>query len=224
MDSKGTMTDRLRAALEEDILAGRLRPGDELDERRIAARYEVSRTPVRQALLQLASAGLVAVRPRQTSVVSALDVRSLAQMFEVLAGLEALAAELAARRIAGAQLAVLEDIHRRIAEVCERGEVDAYARLNFRFHEAVWAAAHNEHLTDQLRALRLRLAPYRRWLIEKMDRMRQSHREHDELMAALRAGDAAAAAGLMRRHVQDGDRFIDFLMVDGAQTRTRASA
>ena len=214
-DSK-TRAGNIRAALEEEILAGRLQPGDELDERKIAARFAVSRTPVRQALTQLASDGPVAMRPRQTSVVSALDIKQLAQMFEVLASLEAIACDLAARRMGDADLSALEDLHARIATTVEAGDPEAYAALNFDFHQAIWAGAHNAFLESQLSTLRLRLAPYRRWLIEKMDRLRRSHREHEDIIAALRDGDGAAAAALMARHVQDGDRFIDFLMLDGA--------
>lgn len=218
MTDTKTMTDRLRAALEEEILAGRLQPGDELDERKIAARFEVSRTPVRQALTQLASVGLVAMRPRQTSVVSALDIKQLAQMFEVLASLEAIACDLAARRMGDADLSALEALHEKIARTVEDGDPDAYAVLNLEFHQAIWAGAHNTYLEAQLSTLRLRLAPYRRWLIEKMDRLRRSHREHADILAALRDGDGAAASALMARHVQDGDRFIDFLMSEGART------
>ncbi len=217
MSETGTMAHRLRMALEADILEGRLRPGDELDERGIAERFDVSRTPVKQALTLLASAGLVAMRPRQKSIVTPISVADLAQMFEVLAGLEALAAELAARRMSTAQLESLEALHEDIREVVASNDPGAYAALNARFHEQVWAGAHNPYLAEQLSGLRLRLAPYRRWLIEKMDRMRRSFREHEDLLHALREGDEAAASDAMRRHVQDGDRFVDFMMIDGAR-------
>lgn len=214
MTSQDTATDRLRRTIEEEILSGRLGPGDELDERRIAARFDVSRTPVRQVLMQLDAAGLVAMRPRQTALVTALDARQLAQMFEVLAALEALACELAARRISESQLVVLDGINADIATVVENGDAEAYIVLNMQFHEIIWAGAHNPHLSGELRTLRLRLAPYRRWLIEKMHRMRRCHCEHLEITAALKDGRSDDAAALMRRHVQDGDRFVDFLMVD----------
>lgn len=219
MTSQDTTTDRLRRTLEAEILCGQLAPGDELDERRIAARFDVSRTPVRQALMQLDAAGLVAMRPRQTALVTALDARELAQMFEVLAALEALACELAARRISEDQLAELDQVNSDIAVVLEKGDVEAYIVLNMQFHGLIWAGAHNAHLSGELRALRLRLAPYRRWLIEKMHRMRRCHHEHLEIAVALRDGRSEEAASLMRRHVQDGDRFVDFLMVDRTPVR-----
>ncbi len=220
MNSRNTATDRLRRAIEEEILSGRLRPGDELDERRIAARFDVSRTPVRQVLMQLDAAGLVAMRPRQTALVTSLDARQLAQMFEVLAALEALASELAARRITENQLTVLDRINSDVAKVVENGDTETYVVLNMEFHELIWAGAHNPHLSGELRSLRLRLAPYRRWLIEKMHRMRRSHGEHLEISAALHDGRSEDAAALMRRHVQDGDRFVDFLVVETIPVRS----
>ncbi|MCG8359901.1 MAG: GntR family transcriptional regulator, partial [Kiloniellales bacterium] len=84
--------DELRQDLEAEIFAGRLAPGQRLDESKLAARFGVSRTPVREALLQLASIGLVEMRPRQGAVVAAVTIRRLLQMFEVMAELEAFCA------------------------------------------------------------------------------------------------------------------------------------
>jgi hypothetical protein len=88
---------RLRDMIEEEIAEGRLRPGERLEEVDLARRYGVSRTPIREALKQLAAIGLVASQPRRT-VVASLSPAELVEMFDVMAELEGMAGRLAARR------------------------------------------------------------------------------------------------------------------------------
>lgn len=98
-EKKLTQCEIVRSALEKEIFAGLLAPASPLDEDAIARRFSVSRTPVREALLQLIEAGLVEKPSRQRAVVAPLDVRRLIQMFETLSELEAVCARFAVRRI-----------------------------------------------------------------------------------------------------------------------------
>src|SRR5277367_4781931 len=104
-------SDALRKKLEDDIERGRLSPGDRLDEQALAERFEVSRTPAREALLQLAAAGIVRLVPRQGAVVSGVSPQLAIGMVEVLTALEAEAAGLAARRMSAAEKAQLTKLH-----------------------------------------------------------------------------------------------------------------
>lgn len=207
-----TMRGRLVTLLEEEILKGRLEPGAELDERNLAARFGVSRTPVRQALLQLAAGGLIELRPRQSAVVVALDPYRLTEMFETLAGLESLCAELAARRMTKAELEALEDVHAAIGTAASTSDTEAYAESNLAFHRLVFAASHNEYLAEQTGSLRSRLQPYRNWMVQKMNRMRLSHEEHGIVLEALRMGAAGEAADAMRRHVLGAEDITDMIL------------
>ena len=101
--------------LEDDIEHGRLSPGDRLDEQTLATRFEVSRTPAREALLQLAAAGIVRMVPRQGAVVSSVSPQLAIGMVEVLTALEAEAAGLAARRMSDAEKAQLGKVHAGVA-------------------------------------------------------------------------------------------------------------
>src|ERR1035438_2901274 len=92
------LSDLLRRDIEEHILTGHLKPGDRLDERALAEQHNVSRTPVREALLQLSSIGLVTARPRQGYIVTPLSFGRFPPMVEVMRFSEASAAQLAARR------------------------------------------------------------------------------------------------------------------------------
>ena len=111
--------DQLRDLIEEDIASGRLPPGSRLEESALAERFNVSRTPVREALAQLASAGLVEMRPRQGAVVAVLSLDNIIEMFEVMADLEALCAELCARRMTPEEQARLQAAHERCAAVSD---------------------------------------------------------------------------------------------------------
>src|SRR5260370_18250532 len=100
-------SDARRREIEDDIEHGRLSSGDKLDEQTLAERFEVSRTPAREALLQLAAAGIVRLVPRQGAVVSSVSPQLAIGMVEVLTALEAEAAGLAARRMSATEKAQL---------------------------------------------------------------------------------------------------------------------
>ena len=90
---------QLRDTLEDEIVNGRLQPGDRLDEASLAARFNVSRTPIREALQQLVAAGLVQSEPKRGTFVARIGIPQLIEMFEVMAELEGMCGRLAARRI-----------------------------------------------------------------------------------------------------------------------------
>lgn len=207
-----TLAARLAGILEVEIVNGAIVPGTELDERGLAERFEVSRTPVREALRKLAAEGLVDLPPRRRAVVKALDPTRLVQMFEVLASLEALAAECAARRMTPEQVQRLEAQHIAIGHaVNDRGGED-YDALNHDFHRQIYDGAANAYLQEHVDSLRQRLAPYRRWLLRKLNRMRQSHHEHGLILAAIRDGDSARARVEMLAHVRDNERIADIIL------------
>ena len=107
MTNRLTLADQLRESIEEAIATGDLPPGARLDEAELIARFDVSRTPVREALLQLAAAGMVEMRPRHGAVVAKISLPRLIEMFEVMAELEAMSSRLAARRMDAQELEAL---------------------------------------------------------------------------------------------------------------------
>src|SRR5687767_2903649 len=91
--------EALRDQLEQDIVTGALRPGERLDEQGLATRFGVSRTPIREALMQLATTGLVTLHQRRGAFVTSLNLKDIIERFEVMAALEGACGSLAARRI-----------------------------------------------------------------------------------------------------------------------------
>ncbi|MES2149115.1 MAG: GntR family transcriptional regulator [Pseudomonadota bacterium] len=202
----------LRETLEEAIAVGELKPGQHLDETELAARFGVSRTPIRETLIQLASMGLVVNRPRRGALVVELGPQQLVEMFEVMSELEATCCRLAARRMTpGDQLALME-AHAACREARDAHDSDDYYYKNEAFHESIYACSHNQFLMDQARSLYRRLRPYRRLQLRVRDRVGNSYAEHDAVVQAIVQGDGEAAAELMRGHVMiQGERFADLM-------------
>ena len=191
------------------ILAGELAVGERLDETRLAHRFAVSRTPLREALHRLESSGLIELLPHRGAFVRGAEPHEMVEMFEVMAELEALAGRLAARRASEERL---EEIDRhRLA--CEQAESpDDYYQANERFHSAIYEASGNAFLEAQAKQLHARLRPFRRLQLRVRGRMQQSIAEHLAIMEALHAGNEAAVAARLRAHVTiQGERFGDFL-------------
>ena len=206
------MAERLVPLIEDDIVEGRLAPGERLDEVGLAARHGVSRTPVREALRRLAETGLVTLRPRRGAVVAALEPTRVAEAFEVMAELEAMAGRLAARRIRAKEIAALRLIHAECEAAAAHGHADGYYAANGRFHHLVYTAAGNGFLLGEATKLHARLKPYRRLQLRAPRRLAASLAEHEAVLAALEAGDGAAAADALRAHVSvQGERFGDLL-------------
>lgn len=202
----------LRDRLEAEILSGQRPPGSRLDESKLAQHFGVSRTPVREALRELAAADLVVLRPRQGAVVASVTVTQLLHMFEVMAELESFCAKLAARRMTAQEREHLAAVHVRCGELATQGHTNAYYDANRTFHEVIYAGSHNSYLEETTRAMRNRLSPYRRFQLNHPGRVMKSWKEHQAVVDAIANGDAETAAAAMSHHVTiQGDVFTDLL-------------
>ena len=207
-----SLVQKVREQLEDDIVEGRLRPGVQLYVDDIAAQFEVSRTPVREALQQLEASGLVEVLPKRGTYVSSLSVSSLIEMFEVMAELEAMCARLAARRADTAMQTDLALAMQECEHQAQAGKPNDYYHANEAFHQLVYQASGNQYLSQQTLGLKNRLKPYRRMQLQVRDRLAQSVAEHRALVHAIQHGDAEAAASAARDHVLiQGQRFNDLM-------------
>lgn len=205
-------SDHLRETIEELIATGKLRPGQHLDEQELAMQYGMSRTPVREALIQLASMGLIVIRPRRGAVVAEIGPQKLVEMFEVMAELEAVCGTLAARRMTPAEHEKLLAAHQACKDALDAKDPDDYFYKNEAFHEQIYAGSHNGFLADQARSLHRRLRPYRRLQLRVRERLPTSFSEHEEIVKAIIAGDSARTAEIVRNHIMiQGQRFADLI-------------
>jgi DNA-binding GntR family transcriptional regulator len=196
-----TRAEELRAQLADDIVRGTLAPGQTLDEMELARRFGVSRTPVREAIRQLAASGLVETRPHRGAVVARPSHERILGMFEAMAELEALCAGLAAERMTAAERHGLEAVHEALRVLIQSGDPQRYHEANEQFHATIYAGAHNAYLAEMTFATRTRVQPFRRAQFRLIGRLAKSHMEHDRVVLAILRGDRAGAATAMRAHI-----------------------
>lgn len=199
----GTTETVVRSIL-EDIDAGRLNPGDPVDETSLAQALNVSRTPVREAIIQLETSGLLCRLPRKGTRVFKPTLEDFLAILEVHAKLEGQAAGLAARRLSKDHGKALEDIVAKCeahAKAHGDNRGDAYYQLNLRFHETVAVAAGNPFLTEMIKTNARKLMAYYRARYHYKGIIAESAREHREIANLILDRDAEAAEKLMATHV-----------------------
>jgi DNA-binding GntR family transcriptional regulator len=202
LPAKITRAEELRLQLADEIVRGALAPGAPLDETDIARRFSVSRTPVREALRQLAASGLVDARAHRGAVVARPSLERLTGMFEAMAELEAMCAGLAAERMNPADRHGLEAIHEELRMLSHTGNPDRFHEVNERFHNAIYAGSQNGYIAEITLATRVRVQPFRRAQFRNLGRLAKSHAEHDRVVVAILRGDRTGAAAAMRAHIE----------------------
>ncbi|MFC9324329.1 GntR family transcriptional regulator [Kitasatospora sp. NPDC057015] len=197
---KGRLSPQaLCRAIREDVIRGVHRPGVRLTEESMAARYGVSRVPVREALRTLEAEGFVQSRPYAGIVVVELDDAEAEDLLEVRALLEPLGAGRAALRRTPEQLGRLKELVSLGREAVADGRLDEVARLNSRFHEVIAAASGSRTLSQLVTQLSQKIA----WVysVDLPRRAEDSWREHEEIVAAVERGDPVAARQVVARHI-----------------------
>ncbi len=201
LSGRRTLAEELRFQLADEIVSGSLAPGAALDETEIAARFRVSRTPVREAIRQLAASGLVESRPHRGAVVARPNEQRLVGMFEAMGEIEGLCAGLAAERMTASERTALGALHETLRQLIHVGEPQRHHEVNEAFHGAIYAGAHNDYLAEMAVATRARVQPFRRAQFRNLGRLAKSYAEHDGVVVAILRGDRQAAAAAMRSHI-----------------------
>ena len=196
-----TRVDKLAHRIAELILDGQMAPGSKLEEQVLADHFQVSRTPVREALRQLASSRLIELRPNRGAFVAKVSPEQLEEMFVAMAELEATCARLAAMSMTPVERRGLQRLHEHMGELARRDLVQDFVEANESFHALIYAGAHNGVLQEASQALRRRLSPYRRAQFRTDGRLPRSHAEHDAVVKAVITGDPAGAHAAMLHHV-----------------------
>ena len=193
------VVQRLRQMLVEN----RIVPGAKLNERELSAVLNVSRTPLREAIKMLAAEGLVELLPNRGSVAVALSDDDVLNTFEVMAGLEAQSGELAAQRITDAELAEIKAMHYEMLASYTRRDLPAYYRLNAAIHSAINAAAKNPLLSAIYKQVNARLQALRFRSNQDGDKWHAAVAEHEQMIEALSAHNAAAMRSLLLTHMNN---------------------
>jgi DNA-binding GntR family transcriptional regulator len=191
------------ARLLTELREGRLNPGDRLRETELAERLGMSRTPVREAIRQLETDGIVTHLPRQGATIRTLDYAEVMELYEMRAVLEGTAARLAARAASEIEIEELLEMNRQMAEI---GNVPEAFVLNRQFHAALLDAAKNRFLARSIHALQRALMILGPTTLTEPDRAERAVEEHGHVLDAIRTRDGTQAEAAMRAHIEAAQR------------------
>jgi DNA-binding GntR family transcriptional regulator len=199
--ARHTLHDEVVTRLRAMLVDGRIAPGAKLNERELCERLGVSRTPVREAIKLLAAEGLVDLLPNRGAVAVKLGETDVVHIFEVLAGLEGISGELAACRISAAECAEIKALHYEMLACFARRDLSGYYRLNALIHAAINSAARNPLLTKIYRECNARAQSLRFRTNQNEAKWLLAVKEHEQMIEALTAHDAAGLRGILVEHL-----------------------
>lgn len=208
-------SERIRQSIEEDIRAGNLLPGDLIDESEIARKFKVSRTPVREALLQLEAQSMLISQPRQGMVVAKMDLRQLLAIWELLYEMEGVCARLACERMTREEIEQLEKVHLEALSIVENDDLTGWRAANHAFHDVLYQGCRNPYLRQEILRLRARTGAYLQHAFSALGRLRSSYEQHGEVLRAIQARDPSQAHEKMMQHIsldQGARGLTDFLI------------
>ena len=189
---------RLRALIQ----SGELKPTERLNESTLAARFGISRTPLREAIKILATEGLLDLLPNRGARVASISLTEIEEMTEVIAGLEATAGELACRMASEDEIAAIAALHERMVEAYANEDVPTYFEINRMIHESIMAAARNATLEAIYANLSSRIQRARYAAHKTPEQWQRAVADHTRMTELLRRRDGEALGHLMREHVR----------------------
>ncbi|XAS67336.1 GntR family transcriptional regulator [Micrococcaceae bacterium Sec5.7] len=196
-DKERPLREAVRDALRTRIFEGHYAPGTRLVERDLAAEFNVSRLPIREALRMLRQEGLISDRASRGTEVSSLSPKDVEDLFDVRESLEVLACRLAAVRATPGDLEQLEGLLDEATRCLAKGAVMEAHRANSEFHDSITRIADNGFLKSALEPLQGRM----HWLFRHVSDLPELIQEHRDLYAAIASGDPERAAGQSASHI-----------------------
>ena len=199
---KKTKKDQVIEMLREAVLSGELEPGEKLQQDKLAERFSVSSTPVREALRQLEAEGLVNHHPGRGVRVAEVDLRDVREIYLIRGALEALATRLAVPYLNNTYIQRLEALQVQMETVIANRQLKKLRKLNYEFHMQIYRVADMPQLFQIIQNLWTKFP----WdtLHVLPDRALDASEEHDRLIRAIVDGNAKLAGQLMQEHIDSG--------------------
>lgn len=217
--ARATLHSQIAEELRTMIVDGKLAPGQKIPEKELCEAFDISRTPLREALKVLATEGLVELLPQRGARVSVITEAERQELFPIIAALEALAAELACRNMTDAELAELKGLHRQMVAAYDRRDNLEYARLNRKIHLSIFEAARNGALQMLYSNMELRIRNIRHTVRQSDEDWARAVQDHEKILTVLEARDEGLCAKVLRDHVmRTADAVRDALSMAGLAT------
>ncbi|HLP15946.1 MAG TPA: GntR family transcriptional regulator [Bacteroidota bacterium] len=197
-----SLREKLVTTIRDAIIEGKIKPNERLTEENVSMMLGVSRTPLREAFLQLESEGFVKVTPRRGAVVAELSEKDAEEIYIIKSALEALAAGLAAREADDSAIDNLIEANERLKQhvTTRKKDVRVLLDLNARFHSILNSICGNEKLSQLIDILRKQLLRYNYIYVAGLTHLEASIEEHDRLIEALKRRDAETAETIIKAH------------------------
>ncbi|MEM9787611.1 MAG: GntR family transcriptional regulator [Pseudomonadota bacterium] len=203
---------RIETILLDDIAAGQLQPGERLDETKLAERFGVSRTPVREALSRLTAQGVLVAGEKRGVRVAEYSRQELAQMFEAMQEIESICARLANQRLTLLARSEIEAAQEECKQAAQSNDRIAYIRANEKLHLSIYRATDNPYIRELASDFRRKTGPFRAKKLETQADLDASVRNHEDLLAKIFSEDSQVAVDGMRKHMTES--FMRILAVN----------
>ncbi|MBM3295640.1 MAG: GntR family transcriptional regulator [Candidatus Aminicenantes bacterium] len=198
-----TLSQSIYRYLKREIVTNRLKAGEKINDKDIANLFQVSQTPVREAIFMLNAEGLVDIKSHKETIISELSFSELKEIFHVLDALEPMVIILALNRLTAEDVRALEEIQAQMERCCHRDLIEKYCEVQLSFHEYLWKISSNGFLKEVLDSIRdhiLRYNEARYHAFRQSGTLEFSLAKHKEILAALKAGNKRKLRALMATH------------------------
>jgi DNA-binding GntR family transcriptional regulator len=201
-------SDKVYEFLKEKILSGAYKPGDRIIIRKISQELGMSDIPVREAIKQLTSDGMLEIKSHSSARIAPLNIESLEEIFRIRVELETLATRLAAKAASMDELVSLDRCLRNMEESVKNSDIASYTIYNREFHQLLYQASHSPVLIDMIDNLFMRSENSKMVFYHDPERLRASYEEHRTIVQALRDNDEEKAAQVIRSQKQTGFQVV----------------
>ncbi len=199
-----TISETIYIHLKKAIVSGELKPGQRVQEKDIAALFNVSSTPVREAFFRLSAERYLAINARKEVLVQGASIEEVRELYEVVRALDLYAVKKIAGRLAESDVRLLEEMTRKLGQYYEANDHQKYLEQNLRIHDWLWRANGNMSLHETLTQLMEKIAIYRKsnGFSPFADRkaLDKSYADHVAILSALERGDRASLESIISTH------------------------
>lgn len=204
VDKHLTLRERIVDFIKDSVVSGRLKPGERVPEQEIADNFGISRTPIREAFRQLESEGFITVTPRKGAVVSPITDKDVSEFYAIKSLLEGFAARTACAKLTEKDLKKLQSLNASMARCAEKNDVKGFFKVDAQFHDCFLKACGNEKLFTLIHQLVQQFERFRITAMSLPGRMRDSVKQHEEIVSAFKRGDAVLVEALVKANAERG--------------------